>query len=98
MNKDNAHLYLPLVPALADGELPLNHRSGQKSEWGDRSITDFMHAPEFYCRKPKLYECWINYYAKEKFPNVCSTYTNKKDAMVGLSDGGQTIHMREVIE
>lgn len=58
MNKDNAHLYLPLVQALADGALQV--RNGCTGTWVDWTMTacEFSRPPEHYRRKPKPREWW----------------------------------------
>lgn len=50
MNRDNAREYIPLIEALADGELEVNVPG---LGWGTVGITDFSHAPDHYRRKPK---------------------------------------------
>jgi len=65
MNKDTAHLYLPLVQALADGktiqmaDVILIDGSGRG--WGEMlSGVDFTEPPEFYRIKPEPPTFWIN--------------------------------------
>ena len=52
MNKDNAHLYLPYIQALGDGEIIQVRRTGQ--DWKDifEGIS-FWDEPENYRVKPK---------------------------------------------
>lgn len=54
MNKDNAHLYLPLVQALADGKI-IQIKLGSK--WRDNTnpvdTVGFTYPPEFYRIKPE---------------------------------------------
>jgi len=54
MNKDNAHLYLPLAQALAEGKtIQFRHSEG----WKDTSEV-YMSSPEHYRIKPEPLVCW----------------------------------------
>lgn len=56
MNAQNAHLYLPLVQALADGELQQRRVMGG---WEDvTGNCEFEDAPEWYRRKP-VTQLWL---------------------------------------
>lgn len=59
MNKDNAHLYLPFVQALADGKT-LQVLEG--SEWVDLPSASFTNIPENYRIKPepRKWTVWID--------------------------------------
>lgn len=57
MNKDNAHLYLPHVQALADGELQYLGQ-GDWYDWGTPECS-FSFPPEHYRRKPKPRVYWL---------------------------------------
>lgn len=61
MNQNNAHLYLPLVQALADGELQM--RCPCRGTWHDHDPTDcgFSFPPEHYRRKPKPRVYWLGF-------------------------------------
>lgn len=59
MNKDNARLYLPLVQALADGELQYFGHHGW-IDWGDAEC-DFDRPPGHYRRKPKPRVHWLGF-------------------------------------
>lgn len=50
MNKDNAHLYLPLVQALADGKT-IEHNFG--GVWGELNEFEFDSPPQSYRIKPE---------------------------------------------
>jgi len=61
MNKDNAHLFLPLVQALAEGK---TIQIKFDDEWDDRPNTwDFSwtHPPDRYRIKPepRTFEMWL---------------------------------------
>jgi hypothetical protein len=56
MNKENAHLYLPLVQALADGELQT--RETIYDQWEDSPLANFCKGPECYRRKP-IDKLWL---------------------------------------
>jgi len=71
MNKDNAHLYLPFVQALADGktvQMADNVIDGEGEGWEgwDSSVTNinFTEPPEYYRIKPEPIRFWINVYDK----------------------------------
>lgn len=59
MNKDNAHLYLPLVKALAEGKTIQLHVAGT---WQNNPCPDFSADPEFYRIKPEPRVIWVNEY------------------------------------
>jgi hypothetical protein len=50
MNKENAHLYLPLVQALAEGKT-IQYGSG--SIWGEVKDPNFINPPQYYRVKPE---------------------------------------------
>ena len=50
MNKENAHLYLPLVQALAEGKT-IQH--GSESIWGEVKDPNFINPPQYYRVKPE---------------------------------------------
>lgn len=50
MNKENAHLYLPLVQALAEGK---TIQYGLESIWGDVKDPNFLNPPQYYHIKPE---------------------------------------------
>jgi len=60
MNKDNAHLYLPLVQALADGKV-IQVSAGFKSArvWSDLENVEFTESPGRYRIKPEPREWWL---------------------------------------
>ena len=57
MDKTNAHLYLPLVQALADGKTIQLKNSLEN--WCDISGFDFSLPPESYRIKPETIRCWF---------------------------------------
>jgi len=58
MNKKNAHLYLPLVQALADGKTIQTEFGGY---WYDEDEISFYDDPEDYRIKPepRTFEMWL---------------------------------------
>jgi len=59
MNKENAHLYLPLVQAMADGKtIQVKTTSGN---WEDRVNLEFSLDPKYYRIKPepRTFEMWL---------------------------------------
>ena len=75
MNKENAHLFLPLVQALADGKTI--QYSPFDSEWSDLSDPNFQESPDQYRIKPEPREFYIYrddldgcFYAKESKPDL----------------------------
>jgi hypothetical protein len=59
MNKENAHLYLPLVQALADGKT-IQH-SPYDGRWDDVEILSFCSEPKYYRIKPepRMFEAFV---------------------------------------
>ena len=56
MNKSNAHLFLPLVQALAEGKtIQVKLDTG---EWLDAIAPAFNHSPEYYRIKPEPVFDW----------------------------------------
>ena len=54
MNKENAHLYLPLIQALADGKtIEYGIECGQSIVWDDMKDVKFIERPENYRIKPE---------------------------------------------
>lgn len=53
MNKSNARQYIPLIEALADGELEFNNHMLHSPNWLHCIQSDFSSPPEYYRRKPK---------------------------------------------
>lgn len=67
MNKDNAHLFLPLVQALANGDVIQEYLEVSRGvrQWTDRAEVAFLHDnPERYRIKPTPREFWLIH-----FPN-----------------------------
>lgn len=74
MNKDNAHLYLPLVQALAEGKT-IEHSYDGKYWEKIPSTIDFLFAPEQYRifqepRKPAELLVWVR---EDGTPTMIST-------------------------
>ena len=90
MNKNNAHLFLPLVQALADGnDIQINTAA---DHWSDMEDTYFSDSPELYRIKPKPLEVklWVN--DKMNTPDGVSTFE------VGTANGTSTVRLfREVL-
>lgn len=63
MNKDNAHRYLPLVRALAEGKT-IQH-SGCGGGWYDADPCHFSLPPEDYRIKPEPRVIWLNEYSDQ---------------------------------
>lgn len=52
MNAQNAHEYLPLIYALANGKI-IQFRNAIKNEWEDLETVDFNYSTELYRIKPE---------------------------------------------
>lgn len=91
MNKDNAHLYLPLVQALADGKV-IQSSSGYKDArvWVDRMEVSLTGEPECYRIKPEPREGWIV---------VTGPGALMSESAARCISGGryEVIHVREVL-
>lgn len=74
MNKENAHLYLPLVQALADGKT-IQWKS-DKEFWEDMKEIQFCNPLEEYRIKPepRTFEMWLGptgtMYPLSLYPNA----------------------------
>ena len=91
MNKENAHLYLPLVKALSDGK-KIQYRLLGCSEWetlDDRGGIDFCSPPGHYRIKPEPRE-WFLYR-----PEGCSDLIAYSKKVSSYQNG---IRVREIIE
>jgi hypothetical protein len=77
MNKDNAHLYLPLVQALAEGK---TIQVATMLGWLDLECCDFSHPVELCRIKPEPLVYFVNIYADE-FP--CIAYKTRFAATSG---------------
>lgn len=93
MNKDNAHQYLPLVQALADGKT-IQFQNVINNEWEDNVELRLEYSPEYYRIKPepRTFEMWVfkpsgNWYRDEVVPE------NKS-----LDPNWERITVREVIK
>jgi hypothetical protein len=90
MNKENAHLYLPLVQALADGKtiqfLNVN------SNWDDCVRVDFNSEPKFYRIKPepRTWSVWAHENDKDIIASIPSTWIT--------DDTWKRITVQEVLE
>lgn len=64
MNKDNAHLYLPLVQALSEGKVIEVNYSSIKSnpDWRVQEELVFNYPPESYRVRPEPRRFWITEY------------------------------------
>ena len=96
MNKDNAHLYLPFVQALADGKTIEHSFDGKYWEKIPNNV-DFLFAPEQYRivqepRKPTELLVWVR--DNDGEPTMFA-----HGFKVGEKFHGETVHLfREVIE
>ena len=95
MNKDNAHLYLPLVQALADGKTiqmadAVNiNREGY--DWSDDEGEIMFDSPiEYYRIKPEPKECWARL---SDSGDMVDYYTGKHPTAPG-----NWIKMRQVLK
>jgi len=61
MNSQNAHEYLPLVQALADGKT-IQFKEVVSNEWVDRDTCEFTYSAKYYRIKPepRTFEMWRN--------------------------------------
>ncbi len=101
MNKDNAHLYLPLVQALADGKV-IQSSSGYKDArvWVDRMEVNLTGEPECYRIKPEPREWWL--VRSSASGSFAKEFPNEQDARAYAETFGYAalvvVHVREVIE
>lgn len=92
MNKDNAHLFLPLVQALADGK-EIQQSSGDK--WKSHKSYSFGFNPEYYRIKPEPVEVklWVDDSTNE--PDLKLGYSRLP---LGTTNDGVTVRLfREVL-
>jgi len=98
MTKENAHIYLPLVQALADGELQFDISDpGKPPRWSPQSVAEFNYPPERYRRKPKPREWWANIYPDGR-GHLHTSQDEAEIVPLKLECNGRTIRVREVIE
>ena len=94
MNKDNAHLYLPLVQALADGRVIQSVDSD--GEWFDMSDPQFCSKPDRYRIKPEPREWWAVVTPKG---SIWATHCLETFAQnCAQATGYQVVHVREVTQ
>lgn len=94
MTHDNAHLYLPHVEALRDGEL----QSFENGRWIDCGGTNFTLSPDHYRRRPKPRERWVNVYPLTTGGCSESIWKTRGQADNYASDGrSECVHYREVL-
>lgn len=88
MNKDNAHLYLPLVQALADGKV-IQYNDSEEG-WMNRPCLLFDDEPDRYRIKPEPREGWIV---------VTGPGALMSESAARCISGGryEVIHVREVL-
>ena len=97
MNKDNAHLYLPLVQALADGRVIQSVDSD--GEWFDMSDPQFCSKPDRYRIKPEPREWWLVDVKPAVHGGVGIRYAicvKDNAEKMAIDTGGELIHVREV--
>lgn len=100
MNKDNAKDYLPLVQALAEGEvIQFNSNTWHESHWIDVERLLDSNPAQSYRIKPEPREIWVNRYPDGR---ETSAFSSRQDAVADAAiDGDGTakqICYREVIE
>lgn len=94
MNKDNAHLYLPLVQALADGKLQMRISGGDWISVGPEQHIEFVYAPDQYRIKPEPREWWVI----ESKPGALWWFGDNREAVqFGSEQNIKPIHVREVL-
>lgn len=87
MNKENAHLYLPLVQALADGELQ-TRETINSHQWVDSPLANFSKGPELYRRKPNNKSPWYRVAEMKTYTALASNNTwQASEEMVENSPG-----------
>jgi hypothetical protein len=97
MNKENAHLFLPLVQALADGKtIQVNHGDKQNPQWEDAKRPEFSYGPEQYRVKPEPRE-WVIFIS-----NSGSILHKSKGGPDSPSDAGylsdvKAVRVREIL-
>ena len=88
MNKENAHLFLPLVQALAEGKT-IQNISTNRAEWVDMDNLKFDGNPEDYRVKPEPREWRIR----------CMLDGSAQFDIGGLAaPRGETIRVREILD
>jgi hypothetical protein len=77
MNKENAHKYLPLVQALADGKTIQHKMSKNWTDIDDHVVIGFYDYPENYRIKPepRKWVIYINVYTHQ-ISNNCYSDSN----------------------
>lgn len=78
MNAHDALEYIPLLQALADGEL----EELRGTKWVPVAITPFLNPPSSYRRKPKVKERWIGTWISKEEPehiHVSYAYISEED-------------------
>lgn len=73
MNKDNAHLYLPLVQALADGKT-IQYKSPYNDKWEDKTSVQFDSSPDQYRIKPEPIKQEFYYVRSNNTANLPTEY------------------------
>ena len=81
MNKDNAHLYLPLVQALAEGKTIQLVDDGR---WSDCGNLEFMYPADHYRIKPEPKTAWYRV-AETNFGPI--TANSKEDEIIMQASG-----------
>lgn len=93
MNKENAHLYLPLVQALSERKTIQVYNG---SFWDDLSDPEFTRPHQDYRVKPGPRTFWVNEYSNRSFGAVNHS---REEADRHAGDGrSRTIKLVEVTE
>lgn len=84
MDKSNAHLFLPLVVAMAEGKtIQVNHSLREGGNWVDSDCVYFNSLPKYYRIKPEIETAWYrvaeyHWNGKEKRVALASTVEEEK--------------------
>lgn len=80
MNKDNAHLYLPFVQALAEGK---TIQIFFNNEWNDMDVVSFSADPHKYRIKPEPRVLYVNEYTSGYHLGYSNKSQADRDAVAG---------------
>ncbi len=96
MNKDNAHLYLPLVQAMADGRV-IQFNQDEDGDWVDiNNLTQFNIRPEHYRIKPYPAERWSCVWRDGDLHH--KTYATKQEVLNMIKIDEETARVIKLVE
>lgn len=95
MNKENAHLYLPFVQALADG-ITIEQQHYGDGKWNSFTDYNFSMPSENYRIKSEPRVFWTNIYRSGE--NGGNLYTDRNTAVNSSGFDAETIKLIEVIK